>query len=232
MLKRDWCMKKIVCAIHQPNFFPWLGYFDKIKRSDIFVFLDAVDYPRNGSSGMGCMTNRVQINMKGKPSWIGCPIQRASSNQAINNTRICYTIDWRRKIHETLRHNYSRRIGQKKALELISPLINFDADIVSEYNINAICAISQALGYKCKFVKQSELNVDGKGTDLLINITKAVGAGVYLCGGGAGGYQNDSLFNLSSIELVYQNYQHEIYGDPRRFVKGLSIIDYLMESEW
>jgi hypothetical protein len=32
-----------IIAIHQPNFFPWLGYFSKIKQADAFVFLDNVD---------------------------------------------------------------------------------------------------------------------------------------------------------------------------------------------
>ena len=49
-------MDKIV-AIHQPNFFPWLGYFDKINKSDIFIFLDDVQFPKKG----GNWTNRVQL---------------------------------------------------------------------------------------------------------------------------------------------------------------------------
>ena len=36
-------------AIHQPNYLPWLGYFYKMINCDIFVYLDAVQYPRGQS---------------------------------------------------------------------------------------------------------------------------------------------------------------------------------------
>ena len=40
----------MICAIHQPNFFPWLGYFEKIWRADVFIFLNQVDYEKSGHS--------------------------------------------------------------------------------------------------------------------------------------------------------------------------------------
>lgn len=225
-------MTRVICAIHQPNFFPWLGFFDKIKRADIFIFLDAVNYPRSGSGGMGSWTNRVQINIQGKPSWIGCPIERAKSDQLIKETKICNRVDWRRKLLETMRHSYSKRKNYAKAMELLSPLILCNHEIVSEYNIHAIKSIAQALKINCEFVRQSELKSPGNATELLINLIHAARGNAYLCGGGAQGYQEDSLFRERSVELIYQGFKPELYGDPRHYIPGLSIIDYLMEADW
>ena len=38
--------KKKICVIMQPTYLPWIGYFDLIKQSDIFVFLDDVQYTK------------------------------------------------------------------------------------------------------------------------------------------------------------------------------------------
>ena len=53
-------MPKIV-AIHQPNFFPWLGYFDKI-RVDQFIFFGSCPTSKN----VGSWTNRVPIFVSGE----------------------------------------------------------------------------------------------------------------------------------------------------------------------
>jgi hypothetical protein len=65
-------MNKIV-AIHQPNFFPWLGYFSKIARSDTFIFLDDVQFTKRKS---GSWSNRVQLLIGDRSLWATAAIDR------------------------------------------------------------------------------------------------------------------------------------------------------------
>ena len=38
----------MIVAIHQPDFMPWMGFFDKILKADLWVILDHVENnPRN-----------------------------------------------------------------------------------------------------------------------------------------------------------------------------------------
>ena len=38
----------MIVSFHQPAYLPWLGYFHKILRSDVLVFLDTVQLEKNG----------------------------------------------------------------------------------------------------------------------------------------------------------------------------------------
>lgn len=217
----------LVCAIHQPNFFPWLGYFDKIRHTDVFVFLDDVAYPKSGS-GMGSWVNRVRINIQGEAAWVGCPVRHQHGDMRIRDARIDDSQPWREKLLRTLEMNYARAPNFASAKELLRPLILQATDNLAEFNIGAILAIASRLGLGARFVRQSELAVSGTATQLLINISRAVGAGTYLCGGGASGYQDDGLFSEQQLELHHQNFSPTPYGPAKRFLPGLSVIDYLM----
>ena len=77
-------------AIHQPNFLPWLGYFDKLARADVFILLDTVQFPKKAGSWM----NRARLLVGGEPSWITVPVVRSyhglRSTRAGAGDRKCY----------------------------------------------------------------------------------------------------------------------------------------------
>ena len=215
-------------AIHQPNFFPWLGYFDKIRRADAFVFLDAVDYPRSGSGGMGSWTNRVRLNIQGEARWITCPIKRIDLGTPICRVAIDDDQPWRVKLLRTLEANYRKAPRYAETMALIEPLIRAPQRNLAAFNICAIQSIAAALGMETRFLLQSDLPGQGKATELLASLVRAVGGNAYLAGGGAGGYQEDNVFAAWELELIYQGFTPSPYGDQARFIAGLSVIDYLM----
>lgn len=221
----------MLCAIHQPNFFPWLGYFDKIRRADVFVFLDDVQYPRSGSGGMGSWTNRVRIAINGQAQWIRCPVRRAPLETPIRDVVIDDDQPWRDKLVRTLDVTYRRAPGYAATAAWLSALITAPCTSLADFNIAAVQEIARRLGLESRFVRQSQIACAGAGTELLISITRAMGCDAYLAGGGAGGYQQDALIAEAGIGLVYQNFSPTPYGEPGRFIPGLSVIDYLMHGQ-
>ena len=81
-------------AIHQPNFLPWFGFFEKIKRVDQFVFLDHVPYSK------GSYTNRVQYFCKSsqKNKWLTVPIKNAPLGTAIHEIKLAESSTWESKV--------------------------------------------------------------------------------------------------------------------------------------
>jgi len=217
-------------AIHQPNFFPWLGYFDKIRRADAFVFLDAVDYARSGSGGMGSWTNRVRIAIKGEAHWSTCPLLRMPLGSPILAATIDDAQPWRRKLLNTLQANYGRASRYRETMSILEPLILAPIVNLATFNGAAIEAVAAHLGLKTRFLWQSRLAHCGSATDLLISLVISAGGDAYLAGGGASGYQQDELFAVRRIRLVPQAFVPKTYGDPVRFLPGLSVIDYLMHD--
>jgi len=217
-------------AIHQPNFFPWLGYFDKIRRADALVFLDQVDYPRSGSGGMGSWCNRVRIAIQGEARWITCPLQRMPLGSPIAAAGIDDRQPWRKKLLKTLEANYRKAPHYREAMDLLMPLISRQEANLAAFNVAAIKAIAAHLGLATRFLCQSELRHSGHATELLVSLVKDAGGNAYLAGGGAGGYQRDEMFTDAGLRLAYQNFVQQPYGDPARFLPGLSVIDYLMHD--
>lgn len=220
----------MICAIHQPNFFPWLGFFDKINRCDKFVILDNVQFPKTGS---GCYSNRVAINIQGQSKWITAPINRMKGLYKINEVTF-QKIDWREKIIKTLKSNYSKAPCFKKNKDFIFDLISYREENLSMYNLNSIIKICEFLNIDInnKITFSSKYCFHSSSNELLIDLTKVSGCDTYMAGGGAAGYQNVQLFKNNNLEFIYQNFQHPVYTqyNANKFIYGLSVIDYIFNS--
>jgi len=219
-------MSKIV-AIHQPNFLPWLGFFNKIVRSDVFVLLDNVQFPKKG----GFWANRVQILMNGQPNWMTVPVDRSfHGTKLINEMLINNKTDWRDKMIKSIRQNYIKAPYFKEIMPVVESLINESTANIAEYNIKAIYTLTEQMGFSTDhFILASNLDTEGSSNELLISITKEVGGNIYMCGGGAGGYQDAEKFASAGLRLNYQNFRHPLYLQMGKgeFVPGLSVIDAL-----
>jgi hypothetical protein len=217
-----------VVAIHQPNFLPWLGYFDKIARSDVFIFLDDVQFSKTG----GTWSNRVKMLLAEEPRWVTAPIRRAFNGVvSINQIEWADEQPWRAKLLKTLSVNYAKKPFFRETMAWLEPLILLPEGNLARYNMAVIRAIADQIGLRHNHcVTSSSLGGQGQASELLINLTRNVGGDCYLCGGGASGYQQDEAFASAGVELRYQSFTHPIYTQHggHAFIQGLSIVDALM----
>lgn len=222
-------MYRRLVAAHQPNFFPWLGFFDKLRRADVFVVMDAVQFPKSGAGGW---SNRVKILVNGEPAWATMPVVRAHhGTRLIRDVEISESVPWRERLLGVLRHSYGKAPHFAEAFDLLRPLVELRTESLYAYNSNAIGQLAGAMGLPTsRLAPMSELTWSGRATDLLISLVRAVDGDAYLCGGGSAGYLEEDKFVEAGVALVYQDFQHPVYPHVRttEFVPGLSIIDPLM----
>lgn len=221
-------MSEKIVAIHQPNFFPWLGYFDKIVRSDVFILLDDVQFPKTG----GAWSNRVKLLIGGEGNWVTAAIDRDfSGTRSINEMSFLSKNPWRDKIKKTLEFNYKKHAFYAETMDWFEPLLMNQEANIAAYNMHLIRTVVQLLGLGEEKLKvASELDAHGQSNERLCSLTQLAGGGVYMCGGGADGYQDQAVFSKYGLQLRYQSFKHPIYlqKGSKAFVAGLSVVDACM----
>ena len=98
------------CAIMQPTFLPWLGYFNLISKVDTFVFLDDVQLDKRSWQTRNRLFTGQTVN------WVSCPIQKTSRDTLICDVDISQNTEWKNKLIKTIRYNNSKRKGGQYAI--------------------------------------------------------------------------------------------------------------------
>jgi WbqC-like protein family len=214
-------------AIHQPTFLPWLGWWDKLVRADVLVLLDDVQFPKKGGTWM----NRVRMLVGGEASWMTMPVDRAyGGTRLVREMRIDESKPWRENMLATIRGSYARAPFAREVLPVVEEALAASTDRVAELNERAIQLLAGRLGLDTsKLVHQSELGVPGEGTELLVELCRAVGGDTYLSGDGSDGYLEKDAFAAGGVALTFQEFTPPRYQQPAAsYVTGLSVVDALM----
>lgn len=219
-------MKKRV-AIHQPNFFPWLGFFKKWAESDVFVLLDDVQVPLKG----GSWTNRTHIVQAGEKKWLTAPIERETlANQKLSDVLLVSGSAWKRRASGQIQHSYSRCNYGQDAIVLFNTNLETDNRNLLHVNLHSLRQIGGLLGLSwSQIVMSSSLETKSSGTQRLVDIVKAVGGDTYLSGDGAQGYQRDDAFPKAGVKLEFLEFTQPKYSQrgADNFIPGLSVLDSL-----
>tara|TARA_B100000795_G_scaffold268741_1_gene256359 strand:+ start:82 stop:774 length:693 start_codon:yes stop_codon:yes gene_type:complete len=217
------------CAIMQPAFLPWVGYFNLISGVDNFVFLDDAQLQKNSWHNR----NRILVNQN--PHWISVPVKREKLGQTIAETKLDNSQRWRSKHVKLLQQVYSKHPFSKNILELCDILQKDESLHLAELNIRLIRWFLLKLEIPTTIFLSSDLNAKGKRTERIINILKEFNADCYLSPKGAKEYlEEDGFLEQTFVKLEVQNFEPLPYRQHKKneFESYLSIVDVLANLGW
>jgi len=209
----------------QPYFFPYVGYFQLIAQSDLFVFHDDVQYLKGG------WINRNRVLRNGGPCWITLPVRKAAHYLPINQRFYHLEPAVTGRVLRRIDAAYRKAPRFAAIYPLIEDIVKFTAPNVATFNVNLIEALAVHLGIRTRFVSSSALDKDDQltGQERVIDICRRLGASWYLNPiGGTHLYQRDR-FAEAGIELRFLQPTVPPYPQfGQTPVPDLSIIDALM----
>jgi hypothetical protein len=210
-------------AIHQPHYLPWLGYLAKWAAADVLVFLDTVQYEKNG------WQNRNRIKTPAGPRWLTVPVHARLGTpigEVTLDTRQPWAARHLRAIEDAYagsphlaRHREGLRTIYGTPWERLAPLAAASAEWMAH-----------ALGVRTPACLASRLGVEAsEPTERLVALCRAVDADTYLAGRDGARYMDLERFETAGIRVLYQHYEHPVYPQLHgEFAPNLSGLDLLL----
>lgn len=214
----------MIVSAHQPHFLPWLGYFNKVAKSDVFVWLENVQFRKN------YFQNRTKIKVDENEFWLTVPVKKASLDTEIADIEIVKSKDYK-KLTKTIANTYSKSPFYSDFFPRLESIINSESNSLNEINYNLFMFLLKVLKIETKVIRSSELNLQSEDpNDRLVELCVKLEATSYIAGKGGANYMNASLFEERNINVLWQKFPVQDIEYPQKgkgFVMGLSVIDAL-----
>jgi hypothetical protein len=196
----------MIISVHQPQYIPWLGYFDKIAKSDGFVFLDQVQYKHRE------FQNRNKIRTKDGWIWLTVPVvSKGLGRQKICDVRIDNELEWQKKTWGSLQNCYNRAPFFKEHAGFFEEVYTRRWERLIDLNIHITEYLLAQLKIITPLYYESKLGTACQSTDRIIELCKKLRADTYFSGVGGKGYLEEEKFTREHITLEYQHFIHPSY---------------------
>lgn len=207
--------------VHQPEYLPWLGFFDKLARCDVYIVYDDAQYQHGG------FHNRNRIRTSAGWEWLTVPIMHGHP-QTLKDVKI-HGAQWRVKQVNMIKTQYRKAPYFEEYYPLIEDALLFNHEMLIGLNLHLIRLIAGVLGIDVRMIRSSEFPYGGaEKNEKLVSMCKFMGADIYLSGSGGRDYIKEELFNQSGVCVHWHSYEHpsyrQVYGG---FEPNLSVIDLL-----
>jgi WbqC-like protein family len=217
-------MKRV--AVHQPEHLPWLGYLDKARKADCFVFLDTVAFKKN------YFENRNRIRTPQGWAWVNAPVlTKGRFGQSFLEVELNNRTRWKEVYFRTLQQNYSRTPYWKEYEPALKEIFDRSWTLLVDLNLTLIRFLWDAFSIATPVLRASDLGAEGKKSELLLDICRKTDASVYLSGPSGKDYLQEPLFQAAGIQVEYHEFRHPVYTQAfKPFLPGMASIDLLLNE--
>ena len=214
----------MILTIMQPAYLPWLGYFDRLLKSDCFVLLDHVSMDRNSKTKF---TNRNRIRTSQGASWLTVPIQTSGmqGNCPISQLTIQKDSPWKRKHLASIRENYARSSHVLDHIDFLDDAYSREWDSLSSLCDHLTTWMMNTIGLDIEVIRSSDMKLTL--IDLILEICQ--------------GFDPPSIYLVhwarlprcerfeNSIEVLFHDYEHPEYSQAwPGFESHMSCLDLIL----
>lgn len=213
---------RIVCQ--QPHYLPWLGYFDLFARADQFVFLDTVQWIRQGRQ------HRTRImGANGEPLWLTVPIHgHGHREKLLKDMEIDQSRNWARSHWETVRAAYGKAPYFKSQVEpVLRPFFEKAAGhkFLVDVSQDSLWLFWEEFALTPELHWSSDMKEREGPNERILSLCEALGADEYYSSLGSTRYIDLSVFRAAGVRVLWQHFKALFPDDPRRPL-DLSVLDW------
>ncbi|MCQ1535494.1 WbqC family protein [Methanosarcina sp. KYL-1] len=218
----------MIVGIHQPNYLPYMGFVDKLKKSDVFIIYDDAQFSK------GDFQHRNRIRIHHGWEWLTVPVEKKhipiNQIKIKNNVKIS-GMNWQEAHFKEIHDNYRKAPYYPKYEKDIQRIYEQQYDVLIDINMELIEFLMKSFDIATEIIYSSEFGFNSKSTEKLVDLVSAVEGDVYLSGPMGKNYLEHQLFEEKNIHVTFQEFKHPAYQQQYNgFEPNMSAIDSLFND--